>query len=132
MTVFAVVFVVVLVGAAVYGDWAAAGSFGGKPPPLAGWLGAYGGALVVLLGLNGVLMFAFAIDPWYMLVQEFLIAGIVAGLISLPMSLVRNLRARRPARRTVGEAAAAVALAGLFLGAVYLFRELRPPHQLPI
>jgi hypothetical protein len=129
-----VVFGVFLLLFAVAGDcaWVVILPPGKKPFLLAGWLGATAGALVVFLGLNCVFMFPFVIDPRYALVNEVLMAGIVGAVIDLPLSLYRNLRAKRPWPRTATEAVIVIVAAGMLLIALDWYRTAYPPHQLPI
>lgn len=102
----------------------------GKPFVYTNWAGTSVGALAPFLLLNCMFMFPFAIDPLYILVQEFLVAGIVGGLVDLPLLVFRNAGVV-PIRRTWHEAIAVVAGTLILVVALVCFRETYQPNQLP-
>jgi hypothetical protein len=104
----------------------------GKPALLTGWAGASVGALFPLLLLNCLVLFPFALDPVYMVVQEILLAGIVGAVVDLPVLVFRNGRAGVPLRRHLAGPAALVLLAGVLAVAWAVFRRVYRPTELPI
>jgi hypothetical protein len=59
------------------------------------------GALIPLLAVNFILGLRFLVDPFYYFVQEFLIAGIMGGVVDVPMLLYRSSGVNIPYRRRV-------------------------------
>jgi hypothetical protein len=101
-----------------------------KPFVYTNWAGTFVGALAPFLLLNLIFVFPFLIDPFYILVQEFLVAGIIGGLVDLPLMVSRNAGVV-PIRRTFQEAMAVLAGIAILVVTLVCFLQTYQPVQLP-